>query len=108
MPIQKKSYVVMTTYHSFLSVFMMNSTPNGGKKHCEITEPESCQMAKNVFLSSSSSSNSCESFTMVFTQNSSTAKKEGFLRLNLVTSVSYLFCIIKYSGDPLSDLHSKQ
>jgi len=30
---------------------------------------------------------------------------EGF---NLVTSVSYLFCIIKYSGVPLPALHSKQ
>ena len=33
------------------------------------------------------------------------SKKEGLFWLNLVTSVSYLFCIIKYSGDPLPDLH---
>jgi len=35
-------------------------------------------------------------------------KKEGLFWLNLVTSVSYLLCIIKYSGDPLPALHSKQ
>jgi len=29
-------------------------------------------------------------------------------QLILVTSVSFLFCIIKYSGDPLPALHSKQ
>jgi len=35
-------------------------------------------------------------------------KKEGLFCLNLVTSVSYLFCIIKYGGNPLPTLHSKQ
>ena len=34
--------------------------------------------------------------------------KEGLFWFKLVTSVSYLFCIIKYSGDPLPALHSKQ
>ena len=37
-----------------------------------------------------------------------TARKEGLFWLNLVTSVSYLFCIIKYSEDPLPASHSKQ
>ena len=35
-------------------------------------------------------------------------QKKGLFSLNLVTSVSYLFCIIKYSGNPLPALHSTQ
>jgi len=33
--------------------------------------------------------------------------KKGLFWLNLVTSVSYLFYIIKYSGDTLPALHSR-
>ena len=35
-----------------------------------------------------------------------TVQKEEVVILNLATSVSYLFCIIKYSGDPLPALYS--
>jgi len=35
-------------------------------------------------------------------------KEEGLFGLNLVTSGSHLFCIIKYSGVPLPALHFKQ
>jgi len=35
-----------------------------------------------------------------FTLTPCHCKKEGFW-LNLVTSVSYLFCISKHSGDPM-------
>jgi len=37
-----------------MSVFMMNNTPSGAKRHRESTEPESCMTAKMFsFLSSS-------------------------------------------------------
>ena len=48
----------MSLYYSSSSVFMTNNTPSGVKKHCESTEPESCQMAKMFFFLLSSSTSS--------------------------------------------------
>ena len=45
----------ITMYHSS-SVFMMNVTPSGMRKHCESTEPESHQAAEMFFFLFSSSS----------------------------------------------------
>ena len=50
-------------YCSSSSVFIMNNMPSGVKKHCESTEPESCQIAKMFFFLSSSSSFSSSSYS---------------------------------------------
>jgi len=47
---------------------MMKNTPSGAKKHCESTEPESHQTAKNVFLSSSQNNSSRSTMEPTFSQ----------------------------------------
>jgi len=59
---------VITTYHSSSSVFMVNNTPSGPKKHHKSIEPESHQMSKMFsffFFFRRTSSNLHDSFTMV-------------------------------------------
>ena len=55
---QKQQTYRPLTYRSSSTVFMMNNTPSGAKKHRESTEPESRQItAERFFFISSSSSN---------------------------------------------------
>ena len=58
-----KNGKLITTYRSSLSIFTTNNMPNDTKKHCESTEPESCQIAKMFFFLSSSSSFSSSSYS---------------------------------------------
>ena len=60
-------------YCSPSSVFMMNNTPTGVKNNHESTEPESQQTAFFFFyfFFRQASSKLCDTFTMVFAQNSS-------------------------------------
>ena len=73
-------------YHSSSSVFMTKNTSYGMKKHCQSIEPGSCQTAKMFFFHSTyffyffffvffffrlANKKLHDSFTVVFTQNSS-------------------------------------
>ena len=65
--------LAFTTYHSFLSVFMMNSTPTGPKKALQMYRTR--KSVKTFFFLASfffrwASSKLHDSFTMVFTQKS--------------------------------------